>query len=240
VATVITTKLKGRPEGMGLGPPDGPDGWGDGDGGRRFPRPLPAGTYSLGMWFGLASISMFFIGLTSSYVVRQGLDPTWRAIALPDLLLINTVVLLASSVSMELARRALRPGRMAGGENAAAVPDTGRLKLWLMVTLLLGLVFLGGQVEAWRQLSAKGIYLGTNPHGSFLYVLTALHGLHLLGGVLALSYVVLGVGRRAGFPMGADFDSPRRRDRWVEVTALYWHFMDGLWVYLFVLLFVWK
>jgi cytochrome c oxidase subunit 3 len=158
------------------------------------------------MWLALAAITMLFIAMTSAYVVRLGFDPNWRAIRMPPILLVNTVVLLASSVTMEKARRA--PGAK-----------------WFMVTLLLGLSFLGGQLAAWRQLSMAGIYLGTNPHSSFFYLLTGLHGLHLLGGVAALSHVVF---------------SQMNRERWVDVTALYWHFMDGLWIYLVALLFGWR
>jgi cytochrome c oxidase subunit 3 len=145
---------------------------------------------------------MLFIALTSAYVVRKGLDPGWHAIQRPGLLWINTVVLLASSLTIERARRA------------------GAAARWLLVTLLLGLVFLGGQLVVWSQLSAQGVYLSTNPHSSFFYLLTGLHGLHLAGGIAALSYLVF-----------------RHRPQLVDVTAIYWHFMDGLWVYLFVLLF---
>jgi cytochrome c oxidase subunit 3 len=101
----------------------------------------------------------------------------------------------------------------------------------LTVTLLLGVVFLAGQLLAWRQLAAQGIFLGTSPHGSFFYLLTGTHGLHLLGGIIALTYVVFGSWR---------LRYTRRHHIAVDLTALYWHFMDGLWVYLFVLLFLWR
>jgi cytochrome c oxidase subunit 3 len=183
------------------------------------------------MLFALASISMLFIGLTSAYAVRQGLDPGWRGIRLPALLLVNTVILLASSFTLE-------KGRRAGNANA--------LIRWLGPTVLLGSLFLIGQLAAWRQLSDRGVYLGTNPHGAFFYVLTCLHGLHLLGGLLALSYLSLRVRLDHGSLVAADTGRQQaimaveRRTRMVDVTAMYWHFMDGLWVYLLLLLFVWR
>jgi cytochrome c oxidase subunit 3 len=162
---------------------------------------MPPDTYRLGMLFALAGIAMLFISLTSAYVVRQGLGTDWQRLRMPELLWVNTAVLLASSVTLEIARGNLS-------------------RRWLVLTLALGCVFLGGQLAAWRQLAAEGFFLGTNPHSSFFYTLTGLHGLHVAGGLVALGWAAL-----------------RMRRRWVEVTALYWHFMDGLWLYLLVLLF---
>jgi cytochrome c oxidase subunit 3 len=164
----------------------------------------------------LASISMLFLGLTSAYVVRQGADTGWRGIAMPPLLAANTVVLLASSAALELARRATRRGP--AGERV--------FRRWVWTALLLGVLFLAGQLAVWRQLAALGIYLDTHPHGAFYYTLSGLHGLHLAGGIAALGWLALRVWR-----------DPAVSGRWFEVTALYWHFMDGLWVYLLVLLF---
>jgi cytochrome c oxidase subunit 3 len=206
MGTVATRKPRAKPSGMTFGP--GGSFGGGGDGGGIGGRHLPSDTYRLGILFALAGIAMLFIAMTSAYVVRHGLDPDWRAIRMPSILLINTAVLLASSVTMEKARHS--PG----------------LNRWLAATLLLGLAFLGGQLIAWQQLSAKGIYLSTNPHSSFFYLLTGIHGLHLLGGIVAFSYLLL--------------TTPGRRTRAIDAAALYWHFMDGLWVYLLVLLFRWR
>jgi cytochrome c oxidase subunit 3 len=176
------------------------------------------------MWVGLASILMLFIALTSAYIVRgtpalgSG-ENDWIRIDMPAVLWFNTIVLLVSSVSLELARRAL-------GRN-----DYARFKSWIGLTTLLGIGFLAGQVIAWRQLAAQGVYINSHPHSSFFYLLTSLHGLHLLGGVVALSYVTVAALRmRIGF----------KRRTAVNVTAIYWHFMDGLWVYLFLLLFFFR
>ena len=161
-----------------------------------------------GMWLGLGAVVMVFAAFTSAYVVRQGLSSDWRPIHLPSILWLNTAVILASSVTIERARR--RDG----------LP-------WLGATSALGLIFLAGQYVAWQQLRDAGIYLASNPSSSFFYLLTGAHGLHILGGILALVYVVTKAWLR---PLWT------RRQAAVEATALYWHFMDGLWLYLFFLL----
>src|SRR5262249_49547388 len=119
-----------------------------------------------------------------------------------------------------LARRALKQLRV------------GPYRRWLMLSMLLGVIFLSGQLLIWRTLAAQGIYLGSNPHSSFFYVLTGAHGVHLLGGMVALGAVTLRA-RQPDRKIGASRTA-------LDVTALYWHFMDGLWIYLFLLLFVWR
>jgi cytochrome c oxidase subunit 3 len=137
----------------------------------------------------------------------------------PLVLWIDTVILLASSVTIELARRALKRNQYEP------------FRRWISVTTLLGIGFLAGQIIAWRQLAGQGIYVDSHPHSSFFYLLTSLHGLHLFGGVIALAWVTIAALRlRIGM----------RKRTMVEVTALYWHFMDGLWIYLFLLLFFWR
>ena len=100
------------------------------------------------------------------------------------------------------------------------------ITLWLFATLLLGLVFLLGQYEAWCQLASQGLYLATNPNSSFFYVLTAMHGLHVIGGIAALVFVM---GRLTG--THAAF----RRSTF-ESTTIYWHFMGVLWLYVLLIL----
>lgn len=200
----------GRPGG-GSGSDTGSGRWGDG-GGRRL-RP---DSYQLGMWLALASISMMFVGFSSAYILGQGTNSQWRAMAAPPFVWINTVILLGSSLSLELARRA----------SVATV-----LKRWMTVTCLLGAAFLFGQFWIWRMLADQGIYLSGNPHSSFFYLLTGVHGVHLLGGVAGLAYLTARAWSSAArIPTKAS----------LNVTALYWHFMDGLWIYLLVLLFFWR
>ena len=96
---------------------------------------------------------------------------------------------------------------------------------------MLGAVFLGAQLTGWNALALGGFYVETNPSSSFFYVFTAAHGAHLLGGILTLAYVVFRVWRTTPWPT---------RRAAVEGLTLYWHFMDGLWAYLFVLMLVWR
>jgi cytochrome c oxidase subunit 3 len=164
------------------------------------------------MWIGLGGIVMYFMALTSSFIVRQGLSSDWVAVELPPLLWLNTGVLLLSSLTLVEARRFEKRGR----ETA--------FRRWWGLTTALGASFLVLQLVAWRQLAAAGVYLASNPASSFFYLLTASHGLHLLGGILALLYLAWRH-RRRRLPSSAE-----------EAAALYWHSMDGLWVYLFLLL----
>lgn len=176
------------------------------------PGASPART---GVWIGIATITMSFTAYTSALVVRQGSGGDWQHFQLPPILLLNTVVLLVSSGTLEVARRRAGEALPAG---AGA---------WLLATLGLGLLFIAGQVMAWRNLAAQGLYLATNPSSAFFYILTVLHALHLLGGVVALWYV-LGRLRRA--------ESGRSPLPALGAAALYWHFMTVLWLYLLVVL----
>jgi cytochrome c oxidase subunit 3 len=172
----------------------------------------------------LAGVTMMFTALTSAYVVRAGTWNDWRPTPMPRLLWASTGIILLSSLSFEVARRALKAGRAV------------LFKRWLLVTVILGLGFLATQLMAWRELAAAGVYLASNPHSSFFYVLTGAHGLHLLGGILALDYLLL----RSWRGRGGESEGARQRLAVVNAAALYWHFMFGVWVYLFLLLFLWR
>lgn len=189
----------------------------------RSTFPLFLSRYRTGMWIALAAIAMLFTALTSAYIVRANTSNDWRPIAMPRLLWLSTGLILLSSIAFEVARRSLRQS------------NVRIYQRWLLLTVLLGLAFLATQLMAWRQLVAQGIYVSSNPHSSFFYVMTALHGLHLLGGVLALDFLLLRSWRRR-----FEQESGAKRQSIVNAVALYWHFMDGLWIYLFLLLFVWR
>ena len=191
--------------------------WGDFGGG--FPHGHARRVYRTGMWLALIGIARFFLAFTSAYIVRSGLSDDWAALAIPSLLWWNTLALLASSYTMERTRRSLNAGWREAGNR------------WVTATAALGLLFLAGQLLAWRQLAASGIYLATNPSSSFFYLLTGAHAVHLAGGLLALLYLTVAAWR---YRLG-----PAKRTM-VEVTSLYWHFMDGLWVYILLLLWVWR
>jgi cytochrome c oxidase subunit 3 len=178
---------------------------------------VPVEAYRTGLWMGLAAIVMLFAAFTSALIVRKGMSTDWVSTALPPVIYLNTVLLLSSSLTLEISRRSLAAGL------------GGRFGRWLYTTVFLGVAFVAGQLVAWRQLASRGIYLATNPSSSFFYLLTAAHGAHLLGGIVALFYLVL----RARSILVAP-----RRPVCVELTAIYWHFMDGLWIYILVLLMV--
>jgi cytochrome c oxidase subunit III len=176
--------------------------------------PPPAST---GIWVGIAAITMSFAAFTSAMIVRQGTAPLVH-ITLPPVLYLNTLLIIASSVTLEIARRRIA-SFMGGVRNQAAGP--GR---WLFVTLFLGVLFVAGQTFAWMQLRSHGFGLATNISYSFFYVLTVAHALHVFGGLGGLVRVI-----------GKLQNSALRRST-LDATSRYWHFMGALWLYLLLLL----
>jgi cytochrome c oxidase subunit 3 len=191
-------------------PPGGRGGDDSADSGSSFP--ISKG--QLGVWILLTAVVMLFAGLSSAYIVLRGV-PTWQNIELPWMLWPNTAVLLLSSVAIDISRRAVRRN------------DLQSMKRWLAVGGVLGLAFLVGQLAAWRQLVNAGVYVPSTLQSGFFYILTGLHGLHLLGGVFALIYVF----SKALKDRITAFDYEP-----LKLCALYWHVMDALWIYLFLLL----
>ena len=228
---------------------DAPETSTGGNGHHHPPLPIDGGDFGpafvdarlrrarLGLLVGLTGIAMMFISFSSAYVVRQGLptlDPRsnlllhdWFPVPLPRLLFLNTAILLISSITMELARR--RAARQSlEFASAAAISARESVKVsWLGVTVVLGLGFLAGQWIVWRELAGGGFYVSSSPSSSFIYLLTGMHGLHLLGGVLAL--LIAGA--------ASVLNRPAESQRIViDITGWYWHFMALLWVYIFFLL----
>ena len=209
VSTLEQVPVAGQHGGGSLPPVDarGDDGGPNGGG-------LLADAPRLGLWLFLATVTMLFVGFTSAYIARRG-SGDWRDLALPGVLWANTAALLASSATLEMARRRLRrwePGMVS----------------WLAATGALGLVFVAGQVMAWRTLAARGFLLASNPHNSFFYILTGVHIVHLLGAFVWFA-VVLFKAARLQYTPGQDG---------LGLFATFWHFLGALWVYLFLLLFV--
>jgi cytochrome c oxidase subunit 3 len=175
------------------------------------------------MWVGLASVAMMFTSLSSAYIVRSGSSNDWSTLPMPRILLISTALILGSSATLEIARRKLK----------AAL--SGPYTKWLFLTVILGLGFLAAQIFAWRQLSRQGIYLVSNPHSSFFYLLTGAHAVHLVGGLLGLTFLWLRSRRQV-----SETALIARRQAATDAVSIYWHFMDALWIYLFLLLFLWR
>jgi len=188
------------------------------DGDRRLAQDYSPPPSSTAIWVVLFAITMMFAAFTSALIVRKGSSLDWRAFKLPSVLFFNTGLLLASSVSLEISRHRIT-AFMSSIKNQFESPAR-----WLYVTLFLGLLFVAGQYVAWSQLRAQGLYLATNPSSSFFYVLTAIHALHVLGGLAGLSYVIRRLSK-----------SSLRRST-LDAAARYWHFMGALWWYLLVLL----
>jgi cytochrome c oxidase subunit III len=192
----------------------------------------------LGVGVALTGIVMIFVSYSSAYVVRQGLptlDPRtgtlvrdWLPLQLPNFLLVNTLVLLISTLTMELARRqAVRAGVAAGTKSLpGSLTEADRMP-WLALTAVLGLSFLAGQWLVWRELAARGFYVATSPSSSFFYLLTGMHGIHLLGGIVAL----LAAGAVSLLRKSAASTAVV-----VDGAAWYWHFMTVLWIYILCLL----
>lgn len=200
----------------GRGFDDLPD-YGGGD--NRPPEPErqpPPEGYRIGVWLVLASVTMLFAALTSAYVVNRAHR---MPIVMPQVLWLSTAVILASSATFELARQMLKR-RV---EN--------KFRLWIGVTMALGVGFLVLQLAAWGELKAAGFYINKNLHSGYSYLFTGLHGVHLIGGLAALAFLTL--------RNQAKWTAVRRRVA-VDMAALYWHFLAGLWIVLFVMLFFWK
>jgi cytochrome c oxidase subunit 3 len=187
-------------------------GGGDGPGRGGDQDPLPEYTpppegYRIAIWLTLVSVSMLFLALASVYVFRGAqLHP----LTTPKALWVSTMIILLSSVTMEMSRRSLRRRR------------EKRFQQLLGATMALGIGFLISQIVAWRELVADGFYINRNVHSGLAYIFTGLHAAHVIGGLLALAYVM------------------RRSPESWTVTALYWHFIDGIWVALLALVFLWK
>jgi cytochrome c oxidase subunit 3 len=177
--------------------------------------PPPAST---GIWVVVYAITMTFAALTSALIVRKGSSLDWQTFTLPSILYLNTALLLGSSVTLEIARR-----RVATFMGGIAIPGESPAR-WLHITLVFGLLFVTGQYVAWARLKAEGLYLATSPSSSFFYLLTAAHVLHVVGGLVGLLYVI-GKLRKAEL-----------RRSTLDAASRYWHFVDGLWVYLLLLL----
>lgn len=173
-----------------------------------------------GIWVALAAIAMSFAALTSALFVREGAATDWQPIALPPILWFNTLALVASSITLERARRGVA-GFMRGQRSDRSAP-----MLWLNATMVLGLLFVVGQYLAWLKLRSLGLYLPTNPNSSFFYVLTGVHAVHVLGGLGGLARVIVKFRSRTGV----------LRRSTIDATSYYWHFMGLLWVYLLFIL----
>ena len=209
VLTRPLTKTGNR--GIGVGGDAGDFG---GGGGREGAPPFD--TARVGLLVFLGSLTMLFASFTSAYLVRRA-GSDWAPLQVPSVLWVNTLVLLLSSVTIELGRRAFQSWRPLA------------FRKWISLTFFAGALFVAGQVAAWYQLAGQGIFLQSNPHSSFFYVLTGVHAAHVVAGVLVLLYLLVQSWRYQLSPGVSSAPA---------LSATYWHFVDAVWIYLFVVLFV--
>jgi len=188
----------------------------------RTLKECPLEPATTGIWVGIATITMMFAAFTSAVFVRQGAGPDWQHISLPPVLYLNTVLIVMSSLTLQAARKSIGSCFRGGVTKERMSISLG----WLYATWALGLLFVAGQLWAWYSLKKQGLYLASTPNSSFFYLLTAVHGLHLLGGIVGMSRVIWKLDRPA----------PALRKSTLDATAHYWHFMGILWVYLLLLL----
>jgi cytochrome c oxidase subunit III len=167
------------------------------------------------LWVGLISIIMLFAGLTSAYIVRMA-EGNWEYIDLPLKFYFSTAVIILSSISMNMAM------------GAAKNNDKSKIKSGVLLTLLLGLIFMVLQALGWRELVEQGFHFtGSGASGSYFYVLSGVHFAHVAGGIIALVYV---------FSQSLKGAYSADNKLGLELCSTYWHFLDFLWIYLFLFL----
>ncbi len=180
------------------------------------------------MLLALVSICMAFGGLTSAYIVRKGAG-NWVDFSMPVAFYTSTIIILISSATMHVAHVSNKKGH------------TLMTVFGIFVTIVLGLLFAYFQLQGWQDLTNSGIYLDGNPSGSFFYVITGMHAFHLLGGVIFLLFAFiksswLFIYKKQKSTLISD-KSTALKVR-TDLLGIYWHFMDILWVYLFIFLFI--
>lgn len=174
--------------------------------------------------FLLVAVFMTFAGLIAAYVVIATNGAIeWKPFNLPIPVWISTVLILISSITYHIAKTSFDGN------------DQPKARKWLLITTALGGTFISSQILAWTELVRRGMYVQSNPYAGFFYILTALHAVHVLGGIVALGSVLL----RSWNETSNDDELLRRRTL-AAVTGWYWHFMGGLWVVLFLLLGFWR
>lgn len=178
-------------------------------------KPLAMHPKKFALWLFIASVIMLFAAWTSAYIVKRG-DVEWAEIILPGQFYINTVIIVLSSLTMIWAQYSARRDNI------------DKLKLAMTLTTILGVGFLAGQILAYNELVAlKEYFTGGNISHSFLYVISAAHAFHVLGGIVFLLIVLVNSFRRR---------IHGRNMIQIEMCSTYWHFLGVLWVYLFVFL----
>ncbi|MBK6995855.1 MAG: cytochrome c oxidase subunit 3 [Lewinellaceae bacterium] len=170
--------------------------------------------HKLALWIAIGSIIMMFAAFTSAYVVRRAAG-NWLEFRLPDIFMVNTAVILLSSITIHLAYTGFKRGK------------EQQYKGMLIATFILGLLFVVLQYKGWEALTAIGATFTVNPSSSFIYVISGLHAAHVLGGIAALTVALT-------HAYVLPYKPTLRRKQRFELVVHYWHFVDILWIYLMV------
>jgi len=177
-------------------------------------QPISMHPKKFALWLFLVTVLMVFAALTSAYIVRQA-EGNWLEYELPEIFWITSGIVLLSSVSVQAAYFAAKKDNFLG------------LRIWMVLTVLLGIAFLVGQWYSWVALVDREVFFVGNPAGSFLYVFTGLHAVHLISGVIFLIIVLISTFRYKVHSQALNT---------LEMATTYWHFLGGLWLYLFLFL----
>lgn len=177
-------------------------------------QPLSMHPKKFALWLFIVTVVMIFAAFTSAHIVRQA-DGDWLQYDIPQMLWVTSGIILASSITMQWAYMAAKKDKLE------------QVKLALSITTVLGIVFLFGQFQAWGQLVDQGVFFVGNPAGSFMYVFTGIHGAHLISGVIYLLYMLVSAFKHK-------VHSKNMLN--MEMSTTYWHFLGGLWIYLFIFL----
>ena len=223
MATMVTSTKKPTTRGLGSGGrfpgPNGKKPGGNGwKGGDRSGNKFTPAAYKITMWVVLAAIVMMFAALSSVYIMSSEGQP----VTMPRMFLVSTGLILISSGAFHRAKRSLQLEQ-----------SRAHIK-WLLITLALGAGFLLSQFVGWRELARAGVYFAGHPRSTFFYLATGLHGLHLVGGIGLVFYLVLRSLKRT-FPVTIEQNST-----WTAIVGLYWHTMGAIWLWLFLLLLIFK
>jgi cytochrome c oxidase subunit III len=170
------------------------------------------------LWVAMASIIMMFGSLTSAYIVRQAAG-NWLEFRIPDVFYASTVIILLSSVALHLSYWAFRNGK------------EGLYRIGLPIAVILGIIFIILQYQGWLELYDVGVLLDGNPSGSFFYLISGIHAAHVIGGIFAITVAMM-------HAFTLSFKPTEKRRRRFQIVLHYWHFVDFLWLYLFIFLLI--
>jgi cytochrome c oxidase subunit 3 len=177
-------------------------------------QPISMHPKKFALWLFLVTVVMIFAALTSAYIVRQA-EGNWLDYELPEIFWLTSGIVVLSSISLQWAYHSAKKDNFLS------------LRIGMVITLLLGIAFLVGQWYSWVALVDREVFFVGNPAGSFLYVFTGLHAVHLISGVIFLIIVLISTLKLKVHSKSLDV---------MEMATTYWHFLGGLWLYLFMFL----